>query len=158
MTLLFILLVSAQFKHFIADYPLQTPWMLGKFKSGWDFVLPLIVHSGIHGAFTLAMALIVAPSMWWLCFVDMGIHFGMDRLKAGPKYLGRYKALSAKEFGNILSYSVDGKGVEWTCSSDAFNKFQKQFKDNTYFWWSLGLDQMVHHLTDLGIVFALISQ
>lgn len=23
----------------------------------------------------------------------------------------------------------------------------KRIKSNTYFWWALGLDQMVHHLT-----------
>lgn len=28
--------------------------------------------------------------------------------------------------------------------------------DNKYFWWSLGLDQMLHHLTYIGIIYLIV--
>ena len=118
---LFALLAVFQAKHFVADFPLQGTWMLGKFRPGWDFVGPLAVHAGVHGAMTLAVALFVAPQLWWLGLLDMLVHFTMDRIKAGPKYLGRWKP------------------------------------DNKYFWWSLGLDQMVHHMTHYVCIYFLVT-
>ena len=34
--------VADELKHFLADYPLQFPYMLRKYKASWDFLLPLI--------------------------------------------------------------------------------------------------------------------
>lgn len=89
--MLFLLLVWVKFKHFIADFPLQNIYMLGKFKGGFDWVVPLLSHVAVHGAFTLGLCLLVNPAMWWLCFVDMSIHFIMDRIKASKNLLGRWK-------------------------------------------------------------------
>lgn len=119
---IFLLLVIYQFKHFIADFPLQGKYMLGKFKPDWSFFWPLVAHCSVHSAFTLAIVLCFKPEVWWLAIVDGVVHFTMDRIKAGPKYLGRFKDLYSKQF-----------------------------------WWSLGIDQMVHHLTHYYIIFMIIT-
>ena len=116
------LLIFFQVKHFVADFVLQNVWMLQKSRPGWDFVPPLAIHCGVHMGLTLAAALYVNPAYWWLCLIDFLVHFTMDRIKAGPRYLGRF-------------HDVRGKG----------------------FWVSFGLDQMVHHLTHLGIAWFLVT-
>jgi hypothetical protein len=65
--------------------------MLGKFKDGWDWVTPLLAHSGVHSLLTLIVCLFVNPDLYWLAFVDLGLHFCMDRIKASKKLLGRFK-------------------------------------------------------------------
>jgi hypothetical protein len=88
----FALLVAFQAKHFLADYPLQGRYMLGKFNErGW--VLPLASHAAVHAVGTFVIAwLFGAP---WLAAVllallDGCIHFAVDRVKASPKLLGRW--------------------------------------------------------------------
>jgi hypothetical protein len=39
------------------------------------------LHAGIHGAFTLLLALIFAPQLWWLGAVDFVVHAGVDKIK-----------------------------------------------------------------------------
>lgn len=87
---LFLLLVIFQVKHFIADYPLQFPYMLKKFSAGWDFLLPLSLHCLVHSLMTLGICWYFAPQLWWLSILDFVVHFIMDRIKSGPRYLGRY--------------------------------------------------------------------
>ena len=118
---LFGLLVIFQIKHFLADYPLQTPYMLGKFKGGLEWISPLALHSLVHALFTLAILLAFAPSLWALAFLDFTVHFIQDRIKASPNLLGRFKP------------------------------------DNKFFWWALGQDQMVHHLTHYIIIWLIIK-
>lgn len=118
---LFILLILFQVKHFLADYPLQNKYMLGKFKPGWDFFWPLYLHAYIHGIITGLITLFFTGNFKFsiqMFFIDGIIHFFMDRIKAGPKYLGRFKDMYDRKF-----------------------------------WWSLGLDQMVHHLTHYLIIY-----
>jgi hypothetical protein len=114
---LFILLVVYQLKHFFADYIFQYNYMLKKIRPGWDFVAPLSLHCAVHGAMTLAVCMIYRPSMWWLGLLDFAIHFLTDRIRSGPRYLGRYTDIHA-----------------------------------SIFWWILGFDQMIHHLTHLLII------
>lgn len=121
MITLFVILALFQLKHFIADYPLQGTYMLGKFKGGWEWVKPLLAHVAVHAVFTTTIVSFFRPSLWWLGLLDAFIHFTMDRIKASPNLLGRFKP------------------------------------DNKYFWWALGFDQMVHHLTDLLVVFLLFT-
>lgn len=171
--MIFVLLVAFQIKHFFADYPLQTSYMLKKFLGGRQWIWPLTLHSGVHALFTLTICFLVRPSMWWLCLLDFVVHFTMDRIKASPNMLGRYKALSSEE------YMVNFRFANWhlTDTSDLYNRGfsdeqvhsvrlndirtieegRKALKHNTYFWWSLGFDQMIHHLTDLTIVYCLVS-
>lgn len=119
----FVLLLLFQFKHFVADFPLQFPYMLKKFRPGWDFVLPLVVHCLVHAALTLLIVLWFNARFWWLAVVDFVIHFVMDRIKSGPRYLGRFKDSTS-----------------------------------TSYWVSFGFDQMVHHITHMGLVWVLITQ
>ena len=117
-TLIFVLLIIYQIKHFLCDYLWQGPYMLGKFKDrGW--VLPLLAHSSVHALATFLIVFVFTQALLLsigLALFDLVIHFTMDRIKASPDLLGRY-------------------GIK-----------EKQF------WWSLGLDQMVHHLTHYAII------
>ncbi|MES2856608.1 MAG: DUF3307 domain-containing protein [Bdellovibrionota bacterium] len=103
--LAFALSVIFQFKHFIADYPLQFPYMLRKFRPGWDFLLPLATHCFVHAFLTLIIVLVFAPELWWLAVLDFVVHFVMDRIKSGPRYLGRFSN-SAKS-GYWIAFGFD---------------------------------------------------
>lgn len=121
LTQVFLLAVVFQVKHFLADFPLQNRYMLQKNAAGWDFLTPLVVHCSIHMVMTLAIVFWIRPELWWLALVDFSTHFVMDRIKSGPRYLGRYSNLKTGAF-----------------------------------WYSLGFDQMVHHITHLWIVWKLL--
>ena len=71
-------------KHFVADFVLQTGWMVrGKGRAdGW--LTPLMAHAGIHAVGTAAIALIMQPALWWLAPVDLVAHAVIDRCKAMP--------------------------------------------------------------------------
>ena len=92
------LLILFQVKHFVADFVLQNVWMLQKARPDWDFVLPLAIHCGVHAGLTLVAALYLNPTLWWLAVLDFVIHFTMDRLKAGPRYFGRFHDIRGKAF------------------------------------------------------------
>lgn len=131
---IFTLIFIFQIKHFIADYPLQNAYMLGKFKPDWGFFFPLVAHCGVHALFTLTIISFTDVPFSYavkLALLDFVVHFIMDRLKASPKYLGRFKTLTKDEFPTATN---------------------KQLLHNKLFWWSLGLDQMVHHLTHYIII------
>lgn len=121
--LTFVLLVIFHVKHFLADFPLQFNFMLKyKVSPNWQFLVPLSLHCLTHSLFTLLIVLIIDPSYWWLALLDFAVHFVMDRLKAGPRYLGRFNDPSKSSF-----------------------------------WISLGFDQMVHHLTDILVIWILVT-
>lgn len=174
-----VLLVVYQLKHFLADYILQGEYMLGKFKPGWAFLGPLLAHVAVHGGMTLVIADLtfaaLAPDMLpgvrgWMFLLagcDMLVHFFMDRIKAGPKYMGRWKPLSATEWKLA-------KMLEWTAAGDPMPEWEhvyeytpeeaqeereaaiKRLRGNKLFWWCLGFDQMVHHLTHYVLIFAML--
>lgn len=112
MTLLFQLLIIYQLKHFLADFPLQGRYMLGKFKGGTEWILPLAAHASVHWLFTLVICLAIKPAMWPLAFLDFGVHFCVDRLKASPNFGGRWKmdkpqfwwALGADQMAHHLTH------------------------------------------------------
>lgn len=90
---IFIMLVLFQLKHFAADFPLQTQYMLGKFKRE-EWILPLAFHSTVHAGLTLVIAMAFTNSISLIIVVtiiDFVIHFTMDRIKASPDLLGRWK-------------------------------------------------------------------
>lgn len=135
--LLFTLLIAFQAKHFVADYPLQRRFMLGKFRDDLGFVLPLLAHVGVHavGTFLITCWFGVVQALF-LALVDAAVHFVMDRVKASKKMLGRFKPLTAET---------------------APTATEEQWTQNNYFWWSLGLDQAVHHLTHYGVILWVIT-
>ncbi len=132
----YYLLIAFYIKHFMADYPLQNRYMLGKTNKDNGYILPLISHCLVHGVFTLSICLYVNPTYWWLSLVDMSVHFVVDRIKASPNLLGRFKSL---------------------CQHNGANATQKELRNNNFFWYVLGMDQMLHHLTDLFIIFMLLK-
>jgi hypothetical protein len=72
--------------------------MLQKARPGWDFIPPLAIHCGVHAGLTLAACLYANPAYWWLAMVDFVIHFIMDRVKAGPRYLGRFGDIRSRAY------------------------------------------------------------
>ncbi len=135
-TLTFALLLAFQAKHWLADYPLQTRYMLGKFRDWPGFVPPLLAHVGVHAAGTFLIACwFGATQALCLALFDAAAHFAMDRVKASKKLLGRFKPLTAETAPNATL-------AEW--------------KANDYFWWAMGLDQGFHHLTHYTIIWWLI--
>lgn len=167
----------------LADYFLQVPfrYMLGKFKPGFGWILPLTAHVAIHGAFTFVIAALFLAGDWGVfchgqidcilfiaykmmlgkaaiaALLDMSIHFVMDRIKASPKLLGRYKALSASEMGVIIeNFRHYQKDPASPTTRDSQQVDERKLKANVYFWYSLGLDQMVHHLTHYAVIYYLL--
>lgn len=155
----FALVAVFTVKHFIADYPLQNSYMLRKFAPGWAWVMPLAAHAGVHflltavilGAFSILAHVSGMGNITWqevlaLASLDFALHFVMDRIKASPMLLGKFKTLSAKEMQKALT------GLRSHKQNVRFAA-RRELKNNTYFWWSLGFDQMIHHLTDITVVY-----
>jgi len=113
--------------------------MLGKFKKSPEYIAPLFAHVFVHGTFTFYITLFSTGLMilaFGLMAFDMTCHFIMDRIKASPDILGRFKPLTKETYPTA---TMDEK------------------KSNMYFWWSLGLDQSVHHLTHYAIIYFIIK-
>lgn len=73
-----------QVKHYLADFHWQTRWMVEtKGRYGHPGGL---AHAGLHGALSLAVLLIVAPSapllVAALALAEMGLHYHIDWAKA----------------------------------------------------------------------------
>lgn len=161
--MIFTLLVIYQIKHFLCDYPLQNKYMLGKFKPGNACVMPLAAHCSVHALATLLIALYFKPDLaLWLALLDFSAHFVMDMVKANQKLLGRFKALDASSYKIIAEMATDGTaaGLPLTLSGDSVEQTKsygrERLRNNTYFWWALGLDQSVHHLTHYLIIYFLL--
>lgn len=122
--------------------------MLGKFKSGNGWILPLAAHCSVHALFTLVICLFfdVKKALIFAAF-DFIIHFIMDRIKASPKLLGQFHALSRMEF--IFITEMRKQGVT--------DFKQWRICHNKIFWMSLGFDQMVHHLTHYFIIYKILN-
>lgn len=122
-----VLIVLLIIKHFIADFPLQTAYMLGKSKKeGW--VKPLIAHSAVHAVLTFAVLFGGLFTVLPLGLVlGIGIAFAL--------------------FDGIVHFVVD------TVKAQGFSHYSTS--DNK-FWIALGADQMAHYLTYAFIVFMLI--
>ena len=145
---IFLLLVVFQIKHYLADYPFQTSYMMGKFKRDFSHVLPLACHAGVHASITLVIVCFgFHPSLAWLAIVDFCSHYAMDRVKASPDLLGRYKALSAKEYMEVVN-----SPNSLIPGTDEY----KAIKGNRYFWLSLGFDQLWHHMTHYYIIYKMV--
>jgi len=108
---MFALLMSVfLLKHFIADFPLQTQWMVQGKARPTDWHLPLQAHAGIHAAFTALIILPLAPQLLWLAAVEWLAHIIIDKLKVDvsrgwhpgqPKF---WWALGADQLAHGLCY------------------------------------------------------
>ena len=140
MTEVFTLLTLFQIKHWLCDYPLQTPFMLQKFqRTKW--IVPLACHAWTHALFTmtiLSVFLLETQPLFeytklvlWLGVLDFTIHFVVDRVKA-----------------HHCGYAVVHSTLLRTLP-DLGGRYKM---DDKRFWWSLGADQMLHHFTHYLII------
>ena len=127
---IFTLLVVFQIKHWLCDYPLQFQFMLKKFqRKGW--VLPLAYHAGMHSLFTTTIAsvyfLIAQPSFEYTNIVVL---------------LG------------LLDFTIHFITDRVKAHPDLGGRYKI---DNPKFWWSLGADQSIHHLTHYLIIYIMVG-
>jgi len=87
-----LLLLAMTFKHFVADFLLQTSWMARGKERNLGWFAPLAVHVLCHAGITLLIALLVAPRLWWLTLVDLVIHATIDRCKSVVGHHGHWGA------------------------------------------------------------------
>jgi hypothetical protein len=102
----FLLLIIFQVKHFLADFPLQGKYMLGKFKREMrDWFFPLVAHGLVHASFTFGIVWYFKDplSAAALAMIDFNLHCFMDRIKASPNIWGRYK-IEDKRFWWALGF------------------------------------------------------
>lgn len=130
-----ILMAGLLIKHFICDFPLQNianNWIINTkgHPSPGIWVGPLLVHSVIHGFFSIVTIAIVfsifSPneipvSVICIGLLEVPVHLVIDRIKAHPRLGGRFSP------------------------------------DQIYFWWALGLDQLAHMLTYVLMIAYLIK-
>jgi len=122
--LVLALLILFQIKHFIADYPLQTPAMIrGK---GILFNPQGILHSLHHSALTLAA---------------LGV-FSIVH----PITLSAAVIIAVAEF--FIHYLIDYAKMQVGKNLST---------DNPKFWWAIGFDQMLHHLTYIGFAWIVLT-
>lgn len=114
---LMLLLIALETKHLLADYMLQTVYMVR--NKGHYGHLGGLLHAAIHTAFT-AMILAAAGSP-----------------------MAMLLALSGLEL--LLHYHIDW--VKEHVSDRARTTY-----DTSHFWQLHGVDQYLHHLTYVGIV------
>ncbi|MCB0356501.1 MAG: DUF3307 domain-containing protein [Bdellovibrionales bacterium] len=105
MELFLVLLVCFQIKHFLCDFPLQREFMVtAKSRRDWSFFVPLLMHASIHAIFSLMIILVIKPQLLWLALVDLFVHFSMDRIKSGPRYLGRFNQHNTAAYWNCFGF------------------------------------------------------
>lgn len=158
------LLVCFQIKHFLADYPLQSPdFFIGKFRPDWKFIWPLFVHCFIHAIATDIICLWFGASdklALQLALFNGSVHFLMDRAKASPRYLGRWKPLTGEQWKVATEAKLAIQKEESEIGHEVislYNRAQTILRSNKLFWISLGFDQLVHHLTDIICIYWLMK-
>lgn len=77
-----LLAATLALKHVVADFLFQTGAIARGKERRHGWLVPLCRHALGHAGLTLALALLVAPRLWWLALVDFGIHFAVDRAKS----------------------------------------------------------------------------
>lgn len=114
LVVILLLLALFQIKHFLIDFCAQFEQKdsIKKFYAeGW--IWPLFKHSGQHSIATLLISFVFLTILaqfslssaifwsFWLAIFDLTIHFGMDRLKASPFLLGKFKYPSREYFYSL---------------------------------------------------------
>ncbi len=126
---LFVLLLVFQLKHLIADYYLQFPRMYenkGKAK-GWFF--PLMDHALIHALMTFII----------LIFYSVIAYQGASKSHI-------ISVISLAAIFDFVTHFV----------TDRWKATRKTDPSQTWFWQSLGIDQMIHHVVGILIVFGVV--
>ncbi len=60
--------------------------------------MPLTAHCLVHATLTLLIVFYYNKTLWSLAILDFVTHFAMDRIKASPRYLGRWTDTSKAPF------------------------------------------------------------
>ncbi len=110
-------------KHFVADFPLQTPYQLS--NKGRYLHPGGLLHSFIHLVATLPVFLVIAPESPQAAGLILGAEY-------------------------LIHYHTD-----WT--KDNINRLAGWTPAHAPFWWAIGFDQLVHGLTYVAIVWALLT-
>ena len=79
----------------------------------------------------------------------------MDRIKASPNMLGKFQSLSKNDFldhQDRIEYWQGKDTGDWWIEKLS-KAWEQRKKSNKFFWISLGVDQLVHHLTHELIVY-----
>lgn len=113
------LFIAFFIKHFLADYPLQTKYMLRKsMLVGWK--LPLTVHSLVHAGFTYIILITAVAigafqisllTILSLILLEFVLHFAIDWWKAQKcRYSASetkfWVALGADQLFHYLTYAL----------------------------------------------------
>ena len=126
----FILFIIFETKHLLADYFLQFEYMYmnkGKEK-GW--LEPLLDHAGIHAIMT---------------FIIIAIYL---MYKGIPDIIGH-------EFAMILTMGFVSFDFITHAIIDRWKATRKTDPSKTWFWLSLGIDQYLHHIVHIFILYGL---
>lgn len=117
--LILLMLTLLIIKHFVADFVLQTTWMVDEKRhyGRWGG----LAHSGIHGLGTGLIFLIFGFGLWSIicAVIDFIVHYHTDWVK-----------MNASQTLTVV--------------------------DRRY-WVYLGLDQMIHYLTYIGLVMLVLA-
>lgn len=114
-----VLISFLTLKHFFADFPLQSDWMIS--QKGHYGKPGGIVHAGIHGIFSFLIVCLFAPQVAFLFgLIDGIVHYHIDYVKM--------------RVGRINKYTTNDKE----------------------FWILIGLDQHLHYMTYLTLVWTLV--
>jgi len=128
-------------KHFIVDFPLQVPFMY-KNKGIYGHIGGL-VHAQFHGMATYIILLCITHN-WWTAFdlsaLDFIIHYHVDWAK-----------MNLNKFEFTMSYV--------TKDTTKLIVDKREWKPDTseYFWWLLGLDQFLHYMTYMLIIYLAVN-
>lgn len=115
-------------KHYICDFPMQSAWMVSN-KGTYGHIGGLS-HAWVHMMGTFACLIILSQSL--------GV------------FLNPFPFAQVIVVEGVIHYHVDwfkmwlNKKMKWTCHK------------SPAFWQSLGIDQLMHYLTYVGIVWYLI--
>lgn len=99
-------------KHWVCDFLFQNKYMLGKFKPWPDFVLPIALHSWVNAIGSIAACALVLRD-GFVMFIEPIVlavlaefvaHFVIDRIKASPALLGRYRDTNTGIFWSVLGF------------------------------------------------------
>jgi hypothetical protein len=123
---IFILLIVFQAKHLIADYYLQFPYMYMNKGADKNWFKPLFDHASIHALMTLVIIAIYCL----LAYPDAN----------------KYQIATTIGFVTVFDFITH-------FITDRWKAVKKDRPDESKFWYSLGIDQMVHHIVGIIIVF-----
>jgi len=126
-TEILILLLAFQIKHLIADYYLQFPYMYENKGKKERWIEPLFDHSFIHAIGTILIV-----------FIYMLV-------TNKPSELGSITAA-------IITIGVVIFDFITHFITDRWKATRKTDPSKSWFWQSLGIDQMIHHTVGILII------